>query len=311
MRRETYERLTRELREAVDNRETGVKDPDREAHSEAEALALEIGSLKTQFHDLTYFKTLYEHRYNALCRECWGEPNPCGTPPSEIPDDLLSVFTVDGRIPVEMTYSDATRPDNYPLIYADPEVDCYLDRIRRKEYFLYGQTDLWLYEALEKYGIRGLSVAVMGSMTPWYESVCLHFGGLPTTIEYNTIITKSERLKAMTVAEWEEQRTAFDCAVSISSFEHDGLGQYGDPVDPTADLKAMRKMKEVVKPGGIMFLALPVGRDRLMFNVARVYGAIRLPMLLEGWTVVDRFGYQEGILETNGSIQPVFVLRND
>ncbi len=32
----------------------------------------------------------------------------------------------------------------------------------------------------------------------------------------------------------------FDMALSISSFDHDGLGRYGDPLDPVGDLKAMR-----------------------------------------------------------------------
>lgn len=31
-----------------------------------------------------------------------------------------------------------------------------------------------------------------------------------------------------------EQRPRFSAAISISSFEHDGLGRYGDPVSDTA-----------------------------------------------------------------------------
>ena len=32
----------------------------------------------------------------------------------------------------------------------------------------------------------------------------------------------------------------FDVALSISSFDHDGLGRYGDPLEPDNDLRAMR-----------------------------------------------------------------------
>jgi hypothetical protein len=72
------------------------------------------------------------------------------------------------------------------------------------------------------------------------------------------------------------------CAFDLSSFEHDGLGAYGDPLDPERDLTAMKKMKQVVKLGGILLFALPTGADKVMFNQARVYGRIRLPMMLEG-----------------------------
>jgi Caenorhabditis protein of unknown function, DUF268 len=48
----------------------------------------------------------------------------------------------------------------------------------------------------------------------------------------------------MRIEQWEHERTLFDAGFSISSFEHDGLGMYGDPLDPDGDLKAMRKMKQ-------------------------------------------------------------------
>ena len=47
--------------------------------------------------------------------------------------------------------------------------------------------------------VAGQSIAVMGSITPWYEATCLAFGARPFTIDYNPIISKSARLEVATV----------------------------------------------------------------------------------------------------------------
>jgi hypothetical protein len=40
-----------------------------------------------------------------------------------------------------------------------------------------------------------------------------------------------------------------DFVFSFSSWEHDGLGRYGDPIDPWGDVKAMQRASCYVKPG--------------------------------------------------------------
>ena len=85
---------------------------------------------------------------------------------------------------------------------------------------------------------------------------------------------------------------------------------YGDPLDPDGDLKAMRKMKERIKPGGLLFLAVPSGRDQIRFNQHRIYGRLRLPLLMQGWEWIDSFGYGPETLDGNGDAQPLYVLRN-
>lgn len=153
----------------------------------------------------------------------------------------------------------------------------------------------------------------MGSGSAFYETVCLYFGAKSvTTIEYNKIIFLHPQMTTMTPAEYERHPVTFDVGMSISSFEHDGLGRYGDPLNPEADIEAMAKMKTIVKKGGILFLAVPVGKDLLCWNAHRIYGRLRLPLLLKGWEVLDSFGFVESRLDTGegGSHQPVFVLKN-
>ena len=101
----------------------------------------------------------------------------------------------------------------------------------------------------------------------------------------------------------------FDTVISISSFEHDGLGRYGDPLNPYGDLRAMKEAREMLCPGRLLFLAVPVGMDALVWNAHRVYGPVRLPMLLQNWSVVKSYGFQPSDFDKHRSAhQPIFVL---
>ncbi len=73
----------------------------------------------------------------------------------------------------------------------------------------------------------------------------------------------------------------------------------------------MQAMKRMLRPGELLYLAIPIGTDLIYWNGKRIYGRIRLPLLLNGWRTVDRFGYHDGLLDSNGHVQPVFVLRNE
>lgn len=110
---------------------------------------------------------------------------------------------------------------------------------------------------------------------------------------------------------------SFDLAVSLSTFDHSGLGRYGDPVAPDGDLLAMDVMARYLKPSaGLALVTVPLGADAVLWNAMRRYGPVRLPLLLEGWTVVQRVGWSEaravappvGGRKFAPSYEPVFVL---
>ena len=161
----------------------------------------------------------------------------------------------------------------------------------------YPKVDALVYEYLDKLGGHALmqhaSVGIIGSAVPWYEALALAFGAADTlTIEYNQVHYGDSRMKAMSPGEYwsmpDGARPRFDVAFSISSFEHDGLGRYGDPLNPDADLEAMAEMERVVVDGGLLLLAVPVGAEALIWNAHRVYGRKRLAMLLHRWRVLHR-----------------------
>jgi hypothetical protein len=49
-------------------------------------------------------------------------------------------------------------------------------------------------------------------------------------------------------------------------------------------------MKQLVVSDGIMLLAVPTGLDQLHWNIHRVYGRKRLPLMLSSWKVEGIFG---------------------
>lgn len=79
----------------------------------------------------------------------------------------------------------------------------------------------------------------------------------------------------------------FDLIINCSTVEHVGLtGRYGVKESrPDGDLEAMIYLRELLKPGGIMLVTIPVGHDTVFPPLHRVYGMKRLPKLLEGYTV--------------------------
>jgi len=79
----------------------------------------------------------------------------------------------------------------------------------------------------------------------------------------------------------------FDLVINCSAVEHVGLaGRYGvTQSDSEGDLKVMFRLRALMRPGGTMLLTIPCGLDAVLGPFARVYGATRLPLLLEGYAV--------------------------
>jgi len=242
-------------------------------------------------------------------------PNVTCIPNKEIPSSLYNEYTLSNKIPVQYKYRDDSYSSDKPRIFAKSQIDDLINKAHKKTPKYYGATDTWLYQAFDKYPIAQKKVAILGSVTPWYESIVLAYRGMPTTIEYNKIISKDKRVRVMTVDEYDKNPEQFDVLVSISSFEHDGLGRYGDPQDPIGDLKAMQKAKKMLKQNGLLYLTVPIGKDVLVWNLHRVYGPLRLPLLLDGWTIVDSFGFnpekdfKQDAWENHKIHQPILVLR--
>ena len=162
-----------------------------------------------------------------------------------------------------------------------------------------------LRPALRRYidSIRDKHVAVIGTAVPWAEAMLINLGAdRITTVEYRNIVIEHPRLQVITpykLAEKFLNRTAdtFDTAFSYSSIEHAGLGRYGDPLMPYGDMEALAQIWCVTKPGGYLFLALPMTRNRkecvLIWNANRNYGSVRMQHLTANWKVLDEINLRD------------------
>lgn len=57
----------------------------------------------------------------------------------------------------------------------------------------------------------------------------------------------------------------------MHTIEHIGLGRYGDPIDPDADLKAISELKRVLAKDGNLLFVVPIGKPKIQFNAHRIY----------------------------------------
>lgn len=62
-----------------------------------------------------------------------------------------------------------------------------------------------------------------------------------------------------------------DCVSCLHALEHFGLGRYGDPLDLNGWSKGLAGLAKILKSGGTLLLAVPVGRQRIEFDAHRVF----------------------------------------
>ncbi|KAK6746595.1 hypothetical protein RB195_000085 [Necator americanus] len=162
----------------------------------------------------------------------------------------------------------------------------------RKWVTAYGTQGLSVYYALRDYPVKDMVGFVIGSQRPWIEVQALRSGASKVyTVEYQeTKIVGTEKIiyiNPITFAEqWKDNMDKFDFAISFSSIEHSGLGRYGDPPDPIGDLREVQKVLCLLKKGGLFFIGLPRGRDGILYNLHRLYGRIRLAMIMAGFELI-------------------------
>jgi len=139
-----------------------------------------------------------------------------------------------------------------------------------------------------------LRIGIWSSITPWLETVLLTMPAIRnmtrlTVVDYNEPIMPAPRLFGDRLTTLNQNLLAkryaeglrFDAIVSFSGIEHDGLGRYGDPINPDGDIAALREMNAFLKPHGLLFLGIPVGAvDDIEYPFHRIYGPKRLPLLL-------------------------------
>lgn len=62
-----------------------------------------------------------------------------------------------------------------------------------------------------------------------------------------------------------------DSLSCLHAIEHFGLGRYGDPINPLGYERGLINMALMLKPGGSLYLATPIGVERVEFNANRIF----------------------------------------
>jgi hypothetical protein len=241
------------------------------------------------------------------------------SPYKAIPSELVNTYTLNGKIPILNWWLDG-RGDLTQPIWDKNYVEEFKqnftsEKIHKNQhgYEPYSNASLWILKAIEKYNIKNKNVAVIGSLTPWIEAILLNFNNKVTTVEYNVPKVDSKNLCAISYWDFQKTSNIYDSIITYSSIEHSGLGRYGDPLDPDGDLTTMNDIHRNLIDNGILIWGAPVGHDALVWNVHRIYGKIRLPMIFSNFNELEWIDVNKNIILNqelqNNSINPVVVLQ--
>lgn len=210
-------------------------------------------------------------------------------PPAQIPDREYADFTMSGKIPVRYRYYNGTVSE--PIRNTPKTYKAAFEKFDDKTFEYYGDSMNFFYEAIAKYPMADKTVIIFGLAGCNLEAFAVWCGAKKVVVvDYNKPVCEHEKITVMTHDELLRHRLKFDVGISFSSFEHDGLGRYGDPLKPYGDFDAMSFARNSLNASGVLYFAVPLGRDCLDWNAHRIYGRVRLPLLLRGWKCMDVYG---------------------
>lgn len=261
-------------------------------------------------------------------------------PLEKLPPAVLSEFTYGRRIsPFHLFIDDTKFPVSSDQPWTISEID-YLRKLFRKGQLVggYGNPEVMsiarhIDDHMSNHVNQG-NVLVIGSLSPWLEAILLEKGANHvTTLEYTqihslhpnvTVINPHQLRNRFLDGTFDHYENMFDAVVSFSSIEHSGLGRYGDPINPWADIITMATAWCICKPGAVALIGLPVrfegnyGIGSIAFNAGRLYGKIQLQHLFTNWEQVytEAFEkYEEHARKKKKSqldafnYQPIFIVR--
>lgn len=258
-----------------------------------------------------------------------------------IPPELYDDYTINNNIKVYNDWIDESCDGDETFLHWDTHL---IDNIKNNyspaniKNNTYHMNDKWKYggepypdhriggackllnSAFNKYNIyiNNKNIAVIGSKLPWIESMLLNYNiNTVTTVEYNVPFCEHNKIKTISYYnEFIKNDYKYDAIISYSSIEHSGLGRYGDILDPNGDIKTMDDIYNKLSNDGILILGIPIGNDALVWNLHRIYGIIRLPLLTQKFEILEWIGstFDECLKLPKGSdwksfYQPILILK--
>jgi len=153
-----------------------------------------------------------------------------------------------------------------------------------KHYF---HMDLWAARKVYKSGVK--RHYDIGSRLDSFISHCLVF----CDIVMLDVRPLSYKIKGLNFIQTDAMRmkdihsNSIQSLSTLHAIEHFGLGRYGDPIDVLGYKKAIDEIKRIIKQGGNLYFATPIGRQRVEFNAHRVFNPKYIISLFEGFTLKE------------------------
>ena len=183
-------------------------------------------------------------------------------------------------------------------------------KLRKRQSLNYAD-DRLLYKVMEEWPqiFKDKHAMIPGSEKPHYELLLYELWGAKhvSTVDYRKFTTADPRINVELVSDFWKAPYQFDSALAYSNFEHDGLGRYGDPVNPDGDLDAVREIWSLLKPRGYLIVAVPVsitGKFEVCLNKQRQYNDKRLAKLAIGFEVLARYRAPSCFLDVKAEHRP-------
>jgi hypothetical protein len=123
----------------------------------------------------------------------------------------------------------------------------------------------------------------------------------PASSTIPNVIFKQADLMAPMDEKMENYCDSLSC---LHALEHFGLGRYGDPVNYDGYLLGLKNLTKLLKPGGTLYLSVPIGPQRIEFNAHRVFSVSYLLECFSDKYHIEHFSFvdDQGNLHENAPI---------
>lgn len=155
---------------------------------------------------------------------------------------------------------------------------------------------------------------VLGSISPWIECLLLHFRAKSvTTLDY-VIPECTYKINILSMENYKKEMK-YDIIVSFSSLEHDGLGRYGDPINPNGDIDACIEAYSMLNENGYFICGIPIGYGCIESNLHRIYNQKRIKKIFSLFNhYIGSVNYQTldeklNFTGNNWQNQPIFIYK--
>jgi hypothetical protein len=92
-----------------------------------------------------------------------------------------------------------------------------------------------------------------------------------TTRIPNVVFKQADLMRSIALLVTGDGEGYCDSLSCLHAIEHFGLGRYGDPIDPQGYESGIANLAALLKPAGRLYLATPIGKERVEFNANRVF----------------------------------------